>query len=134
VTTEKNDQEEEIIGEPHGAFFILRLMLGLSYMNKAELVEILKGEKEFFSSLSDIKELVLYGSALLEDDISTDINLLILPAREMSEGERVDIRQKVWEKLKEKLPVMLDVQSSSEELNKKTLSEKGILMEPVYTQ
>jgi predicted nucleotidyltransferase len=109
-------------------------MIGFTYMNKTELVEILKGEKELFDSLADIKEVVLYGSALLEDEIATDINLLILPSREMSEGEKVDLRQKLWERLKDKLPTMLDVQTVSEELSRKGLSEEGILMEPVYTQ
>lgn len=109
-------------------------MLIFRYMNTQELIALFQGEKEFFASMPDLKEVVLYGSALQEETLTDDVDLLIVPSREMSEGEKVDLRQKVWERFKDKFTVMVDVQVSTEELNKDLLASRGVKLHPVYTK
>jgi len=103
-------------------------------MNTQELITLLKAEEAFFASVPDIKEVILYGSALREETLTDDIDLLILPSREMSEGEKVDLRRRVWEHFKEAVPVMVDVQVSSEELSKELLASRGVGMMPIHTK
>lgn len=103
-------------------------------MDTATLIEKLKGEKAFFEGMPDIKEVILYGSAHAEKEIASDIDLLIIPDREMSEAERVDVRQQVWEKLKDEMPVMLEVRTPKDDLTKEALTEKGVPMTSVYAK
>ena len=103
-------------------------------MNIQALLQLLETEKDFFAGLADIKEVVLYGSALSEDDIRHDIDLLLVPSREMSEGEMIDLRQEVWTKFKDRVPVVLDVQVSNDRLNKVVLSGNGVELKPIYTR
>lgn len=102
-------------------------------MNAQELIQLFKGEQDFFAGLADLKEVVLYGSALVEDEIRTDINLLVIPSRDMGEGEKVDLRQEIWSKFKDRVSVMLDVQVASDELSRATLDERGVAIEPIYS-
>jgi hypothetical protein len=74
-----------------------------------ELISLVTAEHAFFASLTDLREALLYGSALAEKELSDDVDIMLIPARELSEGEKVDLRQAVWEHLKGKLPVMLEV-------------------------
>jgi predicted nucleotidyltransferase len=103
-------------------------------MDTTELITLLKGEKEFFESQSDIAEIILYGSALSEEEITEDIDLLIAPSREMLPGELVDLRQLIWEHLKDQLPVALDVQAVRDDLNKETLSLSGAEIELIFAR
>lgn len=103
-------------------------------METAELIDLLKGEKAFFEGMPDIAEVVLYGSAMEEKEVASDVDLLVIPSREMSESEKVDLRQKVWEKLKGLVPVMLDVQTPKEGLGKSALSAKGVKMTSVFVK
>lgn len=101
-------------------------------MIPAELIALLKGENAFFASLPDIREAFLYGSALQEKEIHDDVDLMIVPAREMPEGEKIDLRQVVWAHFKDRLPVMLEVVTPTAELNLETLAAAGVLRETVY--
>lgn len=103
-------------------------------METTELIDLLKGEKEFYEDLSDLAEVVLYGSAMSEEEIAGDIDLLLIPSREMSESEKVDLRQIVWEHLKDRVPVMLEVQTPKEGLTKEALSSNGVQMNSVFSR
>lgn len=101
-------------------------------MNATELIELLKEEQGFFEEVSEIAEVVLYGSALSEAEPSDDVDLLVIPARELSESEKVDVRQKVWERFKDRVPVALDVQMPREGLTKGELSARGVRTASVF--
>lgn len=95
---------------------------------------MLKTERAFFDTLPDLQEAVVYGSALMETELKRDIDLLLIPAGDLSEGEKVDLRQAVWERFKDRLPVMFEVVTPSAELSKETLAAKGLPMETVYAK
>lgn len=103
-------------------------------MTTAELKAIFAADRAFFVGLADVQEAILYGSALTEGELTEDADLLIVPAREMTEGEKVDLRQVVWERFKGKLPVMLEVVTPSDELSKASLAAKGVPMEAVFSR
>lgn len=103
-------------------------------MENAELITLLKGRKAFFDGMPDVAEIVLYGSAMEEKEIAGDVDLLVIPSREMSESEKVDLRQKVWEELKGELPVPLEVQAPKEGLDKESLSARGVRMTSIYSK
>lgn len=95
-------------------------------MTQKELIQLLRGEEAFFSSLADLKEAVLYGSALQEDELSHDVDLLLVPARELAPGETTELRQAVWERLKDRLPVPLEVNAASGDMTPGALASRGI--------
>lgn len=101
-------------------------------MTSLEALDIFKSETGFFASLSDVQEAILYGSALKEIELTGDVDLLLVPSREMSEGEKIDLRQQVWDRFKGKLPVMLEVRTPDVGLSKETFEAKGVAMETVY--
>ena len=103
-------------------------------MTSVELVALLKAESAFFASLPSVKEAVLYGSALQEPELKDDADLLVIPARELSEGEKVDLRQAVWTHFKDRLPVMLEVVTPTPELDKGTLAAGKVPTETVYSR
>lgn len=101
-------------------------------MTSLEAIDLLKTDASFFASMPDVQEAVLYGSALKEIDLKDDVDLLIVPSRELSEGEKIDLRQRVWERYKGKLPVMLEVRAPDAGLSKAALEAAGVPMETVY--
>jgi hypothetical protein len=101
-------------------------------MTTPELRDILTSEAAFFASLPDVQEVLLYGSALLEKEIAGDIDLLVIPAREMSEGGKVELRQAIWERLKIKMPVMLEVVTPTADLSKDAFAARKIPSESIY--
>jgi len=103
-------------------------------MRSKELIALFEGEKDFFSGLDDLKELVLYGSALLEDELAQDVDLLVIPARELSGIASVELRQRIWEHLKDRLPVALDVQAERPDLDKASLASAGVRATSVFSR
>ncbi len=101
-------------------------------MTQPELIAMLKSESAFFASLPDVLEAVLYGSALQEQELNDDVDLMIVPSREMPEGEKIDLRQAVWAHFKDRLPVMLEVVTPTAELNPEALVAAGVPRESVY--
>lgn len=101
-------------------------------MTTSELRDILKADAAFFASLPDLQEVVLYGSALLEKEIQDDIDLLLVPVREMPEGEKVELRMAVWERLKVKMPVMLEVVTPTADVSKEAFAARSIPSETIY--
>lgn len=95
---------------------------------------MLKTERAFFDTLPDLQEALVYGSALMETELKDDIDLLLIPAGDLSEGEKVDLRQAVWEHFKDRLPVMFDVVTPTAERSKETLSAKGAATVVVYAK
>lgn len=102
-------------------------------MTNLELLDILKSDADFFASLPEVQEAVLYGSALMQLDLTDDADLLVIPSRDLSEGEKIDLRQAVWEHFKDKLPVMLEVVTPSEEVSKEKLAAAGVPMEIIFS-
>lgn len=135
-----------IAGRPlSGGRFLVHLNLGrlgpgsviyaiLSHMTSAELISAFKTERPFFDTLHDLQEALLFGSALQEKELSADVDLLLVPARELSEGEKIDMRQAVWTHFKDRLPVMLEVVTPTEEVSKEALASKGVPTESVYVK
>lgn len=103
-------------------------------MTSAELSALIVSEKDALAALPDLQEVILYGSALLENELKDDANLLVIPARVMTEGEKVDLRQAVWSIFKDRVPVMLDVVAASEEFDVPVLAERHIPMRIVFTR
>lgn len=101
-------------------------------MTTAELRDIFKADAVFFATLPDVQEVLLYGSALLEKEITDDIDLLIIPSREMPEGEKVELRMAVWEHLKGKMPVMLEVVTPTADISKEAFAVRSIPSETIY--
>jgi predicted nucleotidyltransferase len=103
-------------------------------MTGAELVALLKSEAGFFASLPDLKEAILYGSALKEKELTADADLLLVPSRDLSEGEKIDLRQSVWSHFKEQIPVMLEVVTPTAELDEAALVANGVPTETVFSR
>lgn len=97
-----------------------------------ELISLVTAEHAFFASLPDLKEALLYGSALAEKELSDDVDIMLIPTRELSEGEKVDMRQTVWEHLKDKLPVMLEVVTPSTDFSEERIVADKIPYMSVY--
>lgn len=103
-------------------------------MTSTELKALLVGERAFFQGLADLKSAVLYGSALVEGELKEDVDLLLVPGRELSGGEKIDLRQAVWERFKGKLPVMLEVVTPTAELSPETLAASGVPTEEIFSR
>lgn len=101
-------------------------------MTSLEAIDLLKTDASFFASMSDVQEAILYGSALKEIDLNDDVDLLLVPSRELSEGEKIDLRQQVWGRYKDQLPVMLEVRMPDSGLSKASLEAAGVPMEIIY--
>lgn len=101
-------------------------------MTSPEFLALLKSEAPFFAEQPDIAEAYVHGSALAEAELTADADLLIVPKRELSMGEGIDLRQAVWAHFKAQVPVMLEVRVADAELSPAILKEKGVPVERVY--
>ena len=101
-------------------------------MTPKELVLIVTAENAFFASLASLQEAILYGSALEEEELTGDVDIMLIPSGEMPEGEKVDLRQAVWERFKGKLPVMLEVVTPTADFSRESIDAGKIPYMTVY--
>lgn len=109
-------------------------MVSFRCMTSAELAALFRSDAAFFEALPDLREAVLYGSALQEAEITSDADLLIVPSRELSGMEKVELRQQIWTRFKDRIPVMFEVACEEPGRSKADLAASGVPLETVYVR